>query len=295
MKSKKLAPLSKPADPVAYYTEQYNTRADAAYAEATLARWALQAQYSRRTKACLIDAPCGDSGRERLDFFPTNKPNAPLLIFIHGGWWRFLSKSEFSWVAAPFVAAGYNVALTDYDLCPTVTLKTIVEQQLRAIAYLYSKAQAWEFDVSSMHIAGHSAGAHLAAMMCAANWTLFDQHLPKQLFKSATLLSGIYDLNPLVHIRSAQADLKLSADDLIKLSPLTYTPSRVPCMAFAGALESAEFKRQNETLKAAWGKPIVSSEIAQTDHFSVVDAWADPLHLLHESCLAHMKAAAELD
>jgi arylformamidase len=278
-------------DPVAYYTAQYNTRADAAYAEATLARWAQQGQAARRTQACLLDAPCGESARERVDYFPTHQSNAPLLLFIHGGWWRFLSKSEFSWVAQSFVAAGYNVALTDYDLCPTVSLKIIIEQTLRAVAYIHSKAQAWEFDATRMHVAGHSAGGHLAAMMCAANGALYDQGLPKNLFKSATLISGIYDLAPLRHIAAAQADLKLTEQDVHTLSPLAYAPSPVPALAFAGALESDDFKRQNQVLKAAWGRTIAVSQIEATNHFSVVDAWANAAHPLHAAALAHMNNA----
>jgi arylformamidase len=278
-------------DPVAYYTAQYNTRADAAYAEATLARWAQQGQLARRTQACLLDAPCGESARQRVDFFPARTPNAPLLVFIHGGWWRFLSKSDFSWVAQSFVAAGYNVALTDYDVCPTVSLHTIITQSLGAVAYIHSKAGAWEFDASRMHVAGHSAGGHLAAMMCAADWSLYDTRLPKTLFKSATLVSGIYDLNPLLHIPAAQADLKLSTTDVRTLSPLSYAASGVPTMAFAGGLESNDFKRQNQVLKVAWGQSIAVSEIAATNHFSVVDAWANEAHPLHSACLKHMKTA----
>jgi arylformamidase len=278
-----------PVDPVAYYTAQYNTRADAPYAEATLARWALQGQLARRKNACLLDVACGESARERVDFFPTNFVNAPLLVFIHGGWWRFLSKSDFSWIAASFVTAGYNVALLDYDLCPTVGLKTIVEQQLRAIAYIHSKAEAWEFDVNRMHVAGHSAGAHLAAMMCAANWFVYNKKLPSKLFKSATLISGIYDLAPLRHIRSAQADLRLSKHDVLALSPLGYAPSAVPTMAFAGGLESDDFKRQNQVLTAAWGSTVQVSQVADTDHFSVVDAWANGEHSLHLAALSHMR------
>ncbi len=278
-------------DPSAYYTAQYNTRADAAYAEATLARWAAQGHSARRKSACVLDAACGESARERIDFFPTTQSGAPLLIFIHGGWWRFLSKSEFSWVAKPFVDAGYNVALTDYDLCPAVSVQTIVEQTLRAVAYIHSKAIEWEFDATRIHVAGHSAGGHLAAMMCAVDWSLYDTSMPKNVIKSATLISGIFDLNPLVHIRAAQADLKLSANDLIKLSPLSYAPSRVPSLAFAGALESDDFKRQNQVLKTAWGKSVAVSEVAGTNHFSVVDAWADAAHPLHAACVAHMRSA----
>jgi arylformamidase len=284
----KIVNMNAITDPIAYFTAQYNTRADAAYAEATLARWAQQGQLARRTQACLLDAPCGVSSRERVDFFPAKQSGAPLLVFIHGGWWRFLSKSEFSWVAQSFVAAGYNVALTDYDLCPTVNLTTIVEQTLSAVAYIHDKADDWEFDASRMHVAGHSAGGHLAAMMCAADWSVYDPKLPKKLFKSATLISGIYDLNPLVHIAAAQADLKLNRADLQRLSPLSYSPSGVPSLAFAGALESDDFKRQNQVLKAAWGKGIHVSEVEGTNHFSVVDAWANPVHPLHVAALAHM-------
>jgi arylformamidase len=284
--------MKKPSDPVAYYTAQYNTRADAKYAESTLARWALQGQQARRKNACLLDAPCGESVRERVDFFPANRTNAPLLVFIHGGWWRFLSKSDFSWIAAPFVAAGYNVALTEYDLCPTVSLKTIIEQQLRALAYIYGKADAWEFDATRVHVAGHSAGAHLAAMMCTADWLIYDKKLPKTLFKSATLISGVYDLAPLRHIRAAQADLKLSEHDVRALSPLGYAPSAIPTMVLAGGLESDDFKRQSQVLKAAWGSRVHASEVALTDHFSVVDAWANGEHPLHLAALKHMNQHA---
>ncbi len=283
--------MKPPFDPVKYYTEQYNTRADAAYAEATLTRWAQQGHLARRTNACILDAPYGESSRERVDFFPAIQANAPLLIFIHGGWWRFLSKSDFSWVAAPYVAAGYSVALTEYDLSPEVSLKTIIEQQLRAVAYIHSKAEIWEFDVKRMHIAGHSAGGHLAAMMCAADWSLYDKTLPKTLFKSATLMSGVYDLAPIRHIRAAQADLNISADDVLALSPLAYQASAVPTLAVTGGLESDDFKRQSQVLKAAWGSAVKTSFIEMANHFSVVDAWADGQHPLHLASLQHMSSA----
>ena len=278
-----------PQDPAAYYTAQYNTRSDAAYAEAVLTRWAQQGAQARRTQACVLDAPCGPSPRERIDFFPTRSAHAPLLVFIHGGWWRFLSKSDFSWVAKSFVEAGYNVAITDYDLCPAVSLKAIVEQTMAAMAYIHSKAQDWEFDASRMHIAGHSAGGHLAAMMCAADWAVYRPSLPQQLFKSATLISGLFDLSPIRHIAAAQADLKLSPHDCAELSPLHYAPSTVPSLAFAGDLESDEFKRQNQVLKAAWGASIMDSTVAGCNHFSVVDAWANAAHPLHAACLTHMR------
>lgn len=286
----------KAARKAAYYTAQYNTRADPVFAQATLTRWAEQGQQARRTMACLLHIPCGgelQSAGEYVDYFPTTQAGAPLLIFIHGGWWRFLNKSDFSWVAKSFVAAGYNVAITHYDLCPAVTVQTIVAQQLRAVAYLYRHAQTLEFDAQRIHIAGHSAGAHLAAMMCCADWSVYGQDLPRQLLRSAVLLSGIYDLKPLTYISAAQADLRLSMADTQRLSPLSYAPSQVTSLVFAGELETEEFTRQSQQLIEHWGTSAHSIAAQGLNHFTVVDDWAKPQGKLHAAALSLMHAAEQ--
>ncbi len=283
------------AEKTAYYTDQYNTRANAALAEATLTRWAQQGAQARKQMASILNIPCGEagqSGAECVDFFPTAKAGAPLLIFIHGGWWRFLSKSDFSWVAQSFVASGYNVAVTNYDLCPVVSVQTIVEQQLRVVAYLHRHAQALEFDANRIHVAGHSAGGHLAAMMCCADWSIYGQDLPKQVIRSAVLISGLYDLVPLTFLPAAQADLRLSAADTHRLSPLNYSPSRVPSLVFAGGLESKEFARQSDLLIKHWGKTAKALPAPNLTHFTVVDDWASPQGALHAAALNLMRASA---
>jgi arylformamidase len=274
-----------------YYTDQYNTRANASLAQATLDRWATDSAYARKTMACVLDLPCGDSAAERIDFFPCRHSNAPLLIFIHGGWWRFLDKRDTSFIAKSFVDAGYNVALFNYDLCPAVSVKTIVEQQLRAFAYLYKLADALEFNANQIHISGHSAGAHLAAMLCCADWRLYDPALPNNIIKSAMLLSGIYDLAPLTHLQAAQADLKLSVGDLTLLSPLTYKPNRLPVLAWAGGAESDEFKRQSEQLQLHWGKQVGAVKAGGLTHFSVVEDWCSAQGATHQAALALMRQA----
>jgi arylformamidase len=277
----------------AYYAAQYNTRADPAIAQATLDRWAAQGLQARKTMAGILNIAYGgeqQNADEYVDYFPTAQSGAPLLIFIHGGWWRFLNKSDFSWVAQSFVAAGYNVAVTHYDLCPTVTVHTIVEQQLRALAYLYRHAQALEFDATRIHIAGHSAGAHLAAMMCCADWSMYGKDLPRHLLCSATLISGIYDLAPLTYLSAAQADLQLSTADIERLSPLSYAPSCVPSLICAGGLESEEFTRQSQLLMQHWGSNTQTRAADDLTHFTVVDDWASPQGTLHAAALAFMRS-----
>ena len=276
-----------------YLTQQYNTRANAALAESTLARWTASAALTRRRQACVLDLPCGESAAERVDYFPCAKRNAPLLIFIHGGWWRLLDKRDFSWVAESFTEAGFNVALTNYDLCPRVSLTTIVEQTLRAVAYLYSQSETLDFDPQQIHIAGHSAGGHLAAMMAAADWSAYQAGMPKQLFKTGQLISGLFDLEPLTQMPAVQADLRLSATELHTCSPLSYAAPSSVLRAWAGGAESDEFARQSALICSHWGKQgadISGMPNAGLTHFTVMDAWCDPEHALHQAALALMRA-----
>lgn len=279
------------AEKALYFAQQYNTRSDAALTQATLERWAQQGAQARRTMASLLNIyfePQPTSGQASLDFFPSAQSGAPLLVFIHGGWWRFLDKSDFSWVAKSFVAAGFNVAVTNYDLCPAVSVRTIVSQQLQAVAYLHRHAKELGFDANRIHLAGHSAGAHLAAMMCAAHWPTYEADLPSRMFRSATLLSGLYELSPLTYLPQAQADLKLTTADLTALSPLSYVPSTVPSGVCAGGLESAEFLRQSELLRQHWGPTVQRWSADKLTHFTVVDDWASPAGALHTAALRLM-------
>jgi len=90
---------------------EYNVRARVPEHPAILSRWAMQGAATRRLHACLLDLPYGDSPGERLDIFPAREEPSPLLIFIHGGFWRALDKSDFSWIAPSFVNHGVSVAL----------------------------------------------------------------------------------------------------------------------------------------------------------------------------------------
>jgi hypothetical protein len=122
-------PMQNPGE---YYSRQYNARAAIPDHPYIFTRWVKESAHARRTNAALLDIAYGEASGERLDFFPANRGGAPLLIFIHGGWWRSLDKADFSFVAGNYVRAGFNVALTNYTLAPAAPIAEIVRQQLRA-------------------------------------------------------------------------------------------------------------------------------------------------------------------
>lgn len=219
---------------------QYNIRAES------------RSRAAREELRCVLDLPYGTSARERIDIFPAAQAGAPLFCFIHGGYWRSRDKSEFSFVARPLVEAGVSVALPTYDLAPAVSIEKIVQQMLAALAWLYRNAASHGADPRRIYVGGHSAGAHLAAMMIAAQWKVYAGDLPADLVKGALAVSGVYDLAPLLRV-SFNSDLRLDAAAAYKLSPLTYRPLRaVPLVTAVGGNESDEFKRQNQAIAKAW-------------------------------------------
>lgn len=270
-----------------YYTSQFNARLLVPEHATIFTRWQKDSAQVRRTSAALFDLAYGEAPGERLDFFPTRGSGAPLLVFIHGGWWRSLDKSDFSFIAPAYTRAGFNVALTNYTLAPNASLADIVREQLRAIAWLVRHAEQYDFDPDRILVAGHSAGAHLCAMLMAAQWPVFSPDLPPDPIKAAILLSGVYDLEPVRHAAFVNADLKLTEADVGSLSPAWLPQAHpTPYLTAYGALESEEFRRQTELLGKHW-KTTLRGELALPgiNHLTICDAFADPEHALHQAVL----------
>ena len=140
------------------------------------------------------------AGRTRtLDLFPAagGTPGAPVLVFIHGGWWRSLDKADHSFVAPAFNAAGAMVVVPNYALCPAVTIEDIALQMVRALAWTYRNAALHGGDPRRIVVAGHSAGGHLAAMLLCCDWRTVDAALPGDLVRDALAISGVFDLEPI--------------------------------------------------------------------------------------------------
>ncbi len=271
-----------------YFSQQYNARASIPDHPYVFTRWLKDSAHVRRTHAALLDLAYGEASGERLDFFPAPRSDAPLLVFIHGGWWRSLDKSDFSFIAPAYTRAGFNVALTNYTLAPQASIADIVLQQLHALAWLYRNAEKYDFDPRRIVVAGHSAGAHLAAMMMAAVWPAFGADLPRDLVKGAILMSGVFELEPIRHADFVNVDLRLSERDVDVLSPARMPPAHdAPFFTAVGGQESDEFKRQTTLIEQSW-QTAHRTRVALPDanHLTICDAFASPGHPLHDACLA---------
>ncbi len=268
-----------------YYSQQYNARASIPDHPHIFTRWQRDSALVRRTHAGLLDLPFGNAPGERLDFYPAPTPNAPLLVFIHGGWWRSLDKSDFTFIVPAYLQRGFNIALTNYTLAPLASIEEITRQQLRALAWLYHKAAEYEFDRERIVIAGHSAGGHLAAMMLAAQWPQWSDNLPIDLVKAGVLLSALTDLDVIRHVDFVAQDLKLSEDSIPRLSPALMPQAHpAPFITAVGDLESDEFKRQNALIIHRW-ESNHRKDVRLTDinHLTICDAFGNPEHPLFEA------------
>jgi arylformamidase len=258
-------------------SREYNNRELVPEHARFFARWKDDSARARSTMTCKLDLRYGDAPGETVDLFPARKGDGSCMMFIHGGYWRALDKSDFSFLAPAWVDSGVSLAVVNYDLCPRVTIDEIVRQMLRASRWLWLHAEDYGMDQDRLYVSGHSAGGHLAAMMMAAVFPVFDARLPKDLFKGGLAVSGIYDMRPLIGIDFLQPDLRLDEDSAWRLSPAYLPPAtRAPVMTSVGGAESGEFRRQNALLGQRW-RPVFAGDVAMPgkNHFSVVDGLAE--------------------
>ena len=260
------------------YEVEYNNRARVPEHPEIFARWTQEAELYRaemlKNGRAELGLTYGGTPRQTIDLFlAQGDENAPLAIFIHGGWWRSLEPSIFSQMARGPNGRGISVAVVGYDLCPIVTVADIVEQMQRMCAFL------WQRFGRRMIVYGHSAGGHLAAALLATDWRALYPKAPADLVPAAYSISGVFDLTPLLST-SVNQDLRLDTAQARKLSPQFWpvTADRI-FDAIVGGLESGEFKRQSRTIAQAWqqaGAQARYEEIAETNHFTVIDPLSDP-------------------
>jgi arylformamidase len=230
---------------------QLNARATVPDIMPDLARYASESARMRARLPCRLSVPYGASEPERLDIFPSASGGpSPIFVFLHGGYWRLLDSSDSSFMAECLTRAGACVVAVNYALAPQVSLAEIVRQCRAAVAWVYKHAVEFGGDPERIHVSGSSAGGHLAAMMLAPGWEP-DFGVPDNLVAGATLLSGLYDLEP-VRLGHPNEWLKLGAADVAALSPLLHLPERpVPVIVSYAPSETDEFKRQSEAYMAA--------------------------------------------
>jgi arylformamidase len=277
----------------AWLDRMYNNRALVPGHAEHFRKWGAESADVLRSQPRELDIRYGAGPNEHLDVFPAHEPGAPVVVFIHGGYWRSLDKRDHSFIAPAFTSEGACVVIPNYALCPEVTIPEIAMQMVRALAWTWRNAARYGGDPQRITVVGHSAGGHLAAMMLACVWPAAGNGLPGNLVKNALSISGLYDLEPIMHTPFLQSSLRLTPADARKASPaLLPAPAHGTFYTVAGADESPEFLRHNELIQKAWGKERVPvcEALPGLNHFSVLEALVQPGHRLNHLALELLEA-----
>ena len=252
------------------------------------ARWQTASSLVQRIESWRRDVRYGAGEGEVLDVYPSPQADAPVLVFIHGGYWRASDKALHAFIAPSFTADGALVIVPNYAPCPAVGIEHVALQMTRCLAWVHRNAAIYGGDPSRIVVVGHSAGAHLAAMMLSCRWKDVDASLPAQLLAGAMAISGVYDLEPLRHAPFLKQDVRLTPASVKRLSPAFFPRPRKPLHTTVGGQESAEFKRQAALIRDQWGPTSVPvcETIPSANHFDILHNLADPNGRLHRHALA---------
>jgi arylformamidase len=281
------------AHQAAWYDGMYNNRQLVPDHPAYFARWAEDSARARAAGPCELDIAYGSGEREKLDVFPGAPADAPVLLFVHGGYWRALDKSDHSFVAPAFTRHGVCVVLVNYPLCPQVAIPDITLHVARAVAWVWQNIGRHGGDRRRITVAGHSAGGQLAAMMLACLWPQLDPALPRDTVRNALAISGLHDLDPLMHAPFLQETVQLTPEQVAKASPARLpAPRHGTLYTVTGDDESAEYHRQNRMVQEAWGtrRVPICEALPGLNHFSMLDALVEPSHRLHQLALDLLRA-----
>ena len=246
------------------YEAEYNNRARVPDHPSVMQRWRESAAAARI--ACPpLEIIYGSSSREVMDLFQA-APDAPIAVFLHGGYWQALDKDWFSGLAPALMAHGVSLAIPSYGLCPEVRLGAILGQVRVAVEAVRERTGARPV------VFGHSAGGHMAACM-----------LSEGRAAAALAVSGVFDLAPLIQT-SLNAALDLDEREAAALSPIHWpvpngsTPGGTVLDCFVGGDESPEFLRQSRMMADHWAKNGVETRyqaLPGLNHFTVLDPLFD--------------------
>lgn len=249
------------------------------------AAWVEPAQQMRTALAAegraRLDLAYGAGERNRLDLFlPEGTPRG-LVVYVHGGFWLRLDKSFWSHLATGALAHGHAVAMPSYTLCPAIRIGGIVREIAAAIE------TAAGLVAGDLRLIGHSAGGQLVSRMVSQPSPLSAETLAR--IRHVLSLSGLHDLRPLMHTAMNER-LHIDEAEAIAESPALLRPvegTRLTC--WVGAMERAEFLRQNALLANIWtGLGATTATVVEPNrhHFDIVDSLADPEHPLTRTLLS---------
>lgn len=246
---------------------QYDARGSVADFDACVREYARLAVLARQQCVGVHDLKYGMRRAERLDIFPvvSGRRPSPLLVFIHGGYWRSQTKEDAPLMANVFTDAGVAIATLEYPLAPEATLAEIVHSVRSGVAWLYHNAGAYGIDPERIYASGSSAGGHLTGMLVAPGWQE-GYAIPADVIKGGLGLSGLYDIQPLSGTK-VNTWLRMNPEQLRSLSPIFTLPGRNTSLILAvGGLETDGFKNQTLAYEAACASAGIEFTRVPTPH-----------------------------
>jgi arylformamidase len=262
-----------PRVPEIDYEFEYNNRARIPEYREIVARWQATSAVDRNAARAALDQPYGDGERQRYDVFHAGPADAPLIVYIHGGYWQMGSRQDTAFIARALTAAAIDVAVPSYTLCPQASVMQIIDELRRCVAALWTRTGKRPI------VVGHSAGGHLAAALLATDWGRMPG-VPADLVRAGCAISGVFELAPLI-ATTINAAMRLDPQTALDASPLLWAPpppGRV-LVAAVGGDETPEFHRQSRAVTERWGRAGVATEflaIAGANHFTIVDELTRP-------------------
>lgn len=224
---------------------------------------------AREELECTLDIPYGPTIAEKLDVFH-GEPGGPVIIFIHGGYWKALTSKIFSFIAPGLVARGATVVIPTHALCPSVSMDEIVRQHRAVVAWTYKSIASYGGDPNRIIMSGHSAGGHGAVMTMLTDWEN-DYDLPADVIKAGCAISGLFDLRPLP-FTFVQQELQLNGEEVLRNSPILNIPETAPpLLVTRGSEQTSEFLRQTDDFYEVWKAAGLEVELlaqAGVNHFS---------------------------
>jgi arylformamidase len=246
---------------------EYNNRAKVPDHMTVMGGWRRDAAAFRAAHGhAELDLAYGPTRRQAMDiFWPGAARDAPLALFIHGGYWQALDKSWSSHLATGLMAHGVAVAMPSYDLCPEVTVAAIIDEIREAAAFLARRHGR------GMVALGHSVGGHMTAMLMATDWPA--RGLPRGMVAAGLPISGLFDLPPLVST-TINDPLHLDHTEAHRLSPMFMPSPGLPLHAVVGGDEGVEYERQSRDIASAWGG--TWEALPGHNHFTILAELTDP-------------------
>jgi arylformamidase len=238
----------------------------------------------------------GSSEIEKLDVYKTTRPNAPVMVFIHGGAWRNGTAKDFAFQAELYVNAGVNLVIVDFAQVQDTggNLLPMAQQVRSAVAWVYKNAASFGADANNLYVSGHSSGAHLTGCILVTDWQK-DFALPANFIKGGLLVSGMYDLKP---VRMSKRSQYVNFTDEIEqaLSSQRHLDKLLaPIIVAYGTSETPEFQRQNRDFAAAVkavGKPVELIVGEGFNHFEMQETFGNPYGIAGRAALKLMNLSA---